>query len=25
VRMSPGWFTTREDIAMFTDAVVQCL
>lgn len=25
VRMSPGWFTTREDIAMFCDAVVQCL
>ncbi|MBL0226361.1 MAG: aminotransferase class V-fold PLP-dependent enzyme [Geobacteraceae bacterium] len=25
VRMSPGWFTTREDIAMFADAVVQCL
>ena len=25
VRMSPGWFTTREDIAMFSDAVVQCL
>jgi cysteine desulfurase family protein len=25
VRMSPGWFTTREDIAIFTDAVVQCL
>jgi cysteine desulfurase family protein len=25
VRMSPGWFTTREDIAKFADAVVQCL
>jgi cysteine desulfurase family protein len=25
VRMSPGWFTSREDIAIFTDAVVQCL
>jgi selenocysteine lyase/cysteine desulfurase len=25
IRMSPGWFTTREDIAIFTDAVVQCL
>jgi len=25
VRMSPGWFTTREDIAMFCEAVVQCL
>jgi cysteine desulfurase/selenocysteine lyase len=25
VRMSPGWFTTREEIAIFTDAVVQCL
>jgi cysteine desulfurase/selenocysteine lyase len=25
VRMSPGWFTSREDIAMFVDAVVQCL
>lgn len=25
VRMSPGWFTTREDIAIFTDAVVTCL
>ena len=25
VRMSPGWFTTREDIALFCDAVVQCL
>jgi selenocysteine lyase/cysteine desulfurase len=24
VRMSPGWFTTREDIALFVDAVVQC-
>ena len=25
VRMSPGWFTTREDVAMFCEAVVQCL
>jgi cysteine desulfurase family protein len=25
VRVSPGWFSTREDIALFTDAVVQCL
>jgi selenocysteine lyase/cysteine desulfurase len=25
VRMSPGWFTTREDIAIFCDAVVACL
>jgi cysteine desulfurase family protein len=25
VRMSPGWFTTREDIAIFAEAVVQCL
>jgi cysteine desulfurase family protein len=25
IRMSPGWFTTREDIALFCDAVVQCL
>jgi cysteine desulfurase family protein len=25
LRMSPGWFTTREDIAIFVDAVVQCL
>ncbi len=25
VRMSPGWFTTREEIAIFCDAVVQCL
>jgi len=25
VRMSPGWFTTREDIAIFTDAVVTCI
>jgi cysteine desulfurase family protein len=25
VRMSPGWFTSREDIDMFVDAVVQCL
>jgi cysteine desulfurase family protein len=24
VRMSPGWFTTRVDIDMFVDAVVQC-
>ena len=25
VRMSPSWFTTREDIAIFSDAVVTCL
>jgi selenocysteine lyase/cysteine desulfurase len=25
VRMSPGWFTTREDIAIFTDAVITCV
>jgi cysteine desulfurase family protein len=25
VRMSPGWFTTREDIALFIDAVEKCL
>lgn len=25
VRMSPGWFTTRADIAMFCDAVEQCI
>jgi len=25
VRMSPCWFTTREDVAMFCEAVVQCL
>jgi cysteine desulfurase family protein len=25
VRMSPGWFTTREDIDAFVDAVEQCL
>lgn len=25
VRMSPGWFTTSEDIAFFSDAVVQCI
>lgn len=25
VRMSPGWFTTREEIDLFVDAVVQCL
>jgi len=25
VRMSPGWFSTREDIAIFTDAVVTCI
>ena len=24
-RLSPGWFTTREDIALFSDAVVQCI
>jgi cysteine desulfurase/selenocysteine lyase len=25
VRMSPGWFTTRDDIASFCDAVETCL
>jgi cysteine desulfurase / selenocysteine lyase len=25
VRMSPGWFTTREDIAIFSDAVITCV
>lgn len=25
VRVSPGWFTTREEIAFFSDAVVQCI
>jgi selenocysteine lyase/cysteine desulfurase len=25
VRMSPGWFTTREEIDMFVDAVVQSI
>lgn len=25
VRVSPGWFTTREEIAFFSDAVVQCV
>ena len=25
VRLSPGWFTTSEDIAFFSDAVVQCI
>jgi cysteine desulfurase family protein len=25
VRLSPGWFSTREEIAIFCDAVVQCL
>jgi len=25
VRMSPGWYTTREDIDVFADAVIQCL
>lgn len=24
-RVSPGWFTTSEDIAFFSDAVVQCI
>ncbi len=24
VRMSPGWFTTSEDIALFSDAVLAC-
>lgn len=25
VRISPGWFTTREEIAFFSNAVVQCI
>lgn len=25
VRLSPGWFSTREEIAFFSDAVVQCI
>ncbi len=25
LRVSPGWFTTREEIAFFADAVVQCV
>jgi cysteine desulfurase family protein len=25
VRLSPGWSTTSEDIAFFSDAVVQCI
>lgn len=25
VRMSPGWFSTSDDIALFCQAVVQCL
>jgi selenocysteine lyase/cysteine desulfurase len=25
VRISPGWFTTSEEIAFFSDAVVQCI
>jgi selenocysteine lyase/cysteine desulfurase len=25
VRISPGWFTTREEIAFFSHAVVQCI
>lgn len=25
VRVSPGWFTTSEEIAFFLDAVVQCI
>jgi cysteine desulfurase family protein len=25
LRVSPGWFTTREEIAFFSDAVVQCI
>ncbi len=25
LRISPGWFTTREEIALFSDAVVQCI
>lgn len=24
-RLSPGWFSTSEDIALFSDAVVQCI
>ena len=24
-RLSPGWFTSSEDIAFFSDAVVQCI
>ncbi|MBT1070877.1 aminotransferase class V-fold PLP-dependent enzyme [Pelotalea chapellei] len=24
VRLSPGWFTTRDEIAIFCDAVVKC-
>jgi selenocysteine lyase/cysteine desulfurase len=25
VRLSPGWSTTSEEIAFFSDAVVQCI
>lgn len=25
IRISPGWFTTSEEIAFFSDAVVQCI
>jgi cysteine desulfurase / selenocysteine lyase len=25
IRVSPGWFTTSEEIAFFSDAVVQCI
>lgn len=25
VRMSPGWFTTGEEIAIFCDAVIECI
>lgn len=25
VRLSPGWFTTSEEIAFFSDAVIQCI
>ena len=25
VRLSPGWFTTSEEIAFFSDAVVKCI
>jgi selenocysteine lyase/cysteine desulfurase len=25
VRISPGWFNTREEIALFCDAVVECI
>ena len=25
LRISPGWFTTREEIAFFSEAVIQCV